>query len=128
MKRVSATTAITVLFVTMVSIAWTATNLNSSKSNIYRAVYDSAAVTPAQAAAILKELDKFGPGVDGATVSKVLEQHGVKAGLIKKISIRPPERTRKETLILLLSNPADEAQALAVSDEGASGPKSVPKK
>ena len=128
MRHFSSASVITVLLLTTASISWASTNLNSSRSNIYRAVYDVAAVTPAQAAAILKELDALGPGVNETTVRKLLEKHGAKAGLIKKIGIRPPERTRKETLILLLSNPADEAQAIAVSDEGVPGPKSAPKK
>ena len=128
MRHFSSASVITVLLLTTASISWAATNLNSSRSNIYRAVYDVAAVTPAQAAAILKELDALGPGVNETTVRKLLEKHGAKAGLIKKISIRPPERPRKETLILLLSNPADEAQAIAVSDEGVPAPKTPPKK
>ena len=127
MKRLSSKSAVVLLLLAIAPISWAGANLNLSKSNVNRVVYDAAAVTPAQAVAILKELDAFGPGVNEASVRKLLEKHGAKAGLIKKISVRPPERARKETLILLLSNPADEAQAIAVSDEGIPAPKSAPK-
>ena len=52
--------AIASLLVTMVSISWAATNLNSSKSNVYRLVYPGDLVTQEQASAILAELDKIG--------------------------------------------------------------------
>ena len=103
---------------------FSAANLDKSDS----VIYDSAEVAPAPAAAILEELDKFGPGMDEAATRALPEKHRVNSGLITKISIRPAERTRKDTLILLLTNPADEARVLAVSDEGAAGPRSVPKK
>ena len=107
--------AITVLLVAMVSFSWAATNLSSSRSNNYRVTYDMTAVTPAQAAAVLKALDKISPGgLNEATVRRVLQQQGVNLAPIKKISILPPDKTRKEPLILLLKNPADEAQALIV--------------
>ena len=55
MRRVSAMSAITVLLVAAASICYAATNLNSSRSNIYGLVYDPTAVTPQQVAAVLKE-------------------------------------------------------------------------
>ena len=107
--------ATTILLVTMASLAWAAANLNSSKSNVYRVTYDTTAVTAAQATAVLHALDKIGPGVNEAGVRRVLQQQGVNLSAIRKISIVPPDRTRKEPLILLLTNPADEAQALAAA-------------
>ena len=41
------------------------------------------------------------------------------------IVVRPASGPQKLKSILILENPADEAAALAVSDEGASGPKPV---
>ena len=118
MKRLSVTTAITVLLVTMVSMAWAVINLNYSKSNAYRVTYDTEMVTQAQAIAALKELDKIGPGVNEATVRRVLQRQGVNLAPIKMISILPPDKTRKEPLILLLKNPADRPAAIAVDDGG----------
>ena len=115
MKRLFLLGAITTLLVAMASMAWAATTINTTRSNTFRVTYDTTAVTPAQAAAVLKALDKIGPGVNEATVRRVLEQQGVNLAPIKKISILPPDKTRYEPLILLLKNPADEAQALAVT-------------
>ena len=128
MRRLFLFGAITTLLVTMVSISWAATNLNSSRSNNYRVTYDTTAVTPAQMVGVLKALDKIGPGVNEAEVRRVLQQQGVNLAPIKKISILPPDKTRKEPLIMLLKNQADEVQArhIAVSDSGVGGPKSPP--
>jgi hypothetical protein len=41
------------------TLAWSATNLNSSKSNIYRLTYPGDLVSQEQAKAILAELDKW---------------------------------------------------------------------
>ena len=84
--------AIASLLVTMVSISWAATNLNSSKSNVYRLVYPGDLVTQEQASAILAELDKIGL-VDEAKLRQLLQQqilpkNGVQTARIKKITIQ----------------------------------------
>ena len=118
MKRLFLTGAITCLLVVMVSIAWAVTNLNSSRSNNYRLTYDPTAVTPAQATAILKDLDTIGQ-VDETKVRKLLQKHGVKPGLIQKIRIVPAgQRREKIPAVLLLTSSADEPAAIAVTDEG----------
>ena len=122
--------AISSVLVALASLSWAATNLNSSRSNIYRVIYDTTVVSPAQASALLSELDKIGPA-DEAKLKMWLPANfkrlGIQGDRIKKIAIRKVDKAAP-ILILLLTNPADEAAALAVSDEGASGPKSVPKK
>src|SRR3989337_3496215 len=99
------------------SISWAATNLNSSRSNIYRLIYPADIMSQAQATAILAELDKIGPA-DDARLKQWLpancKRHGVQAEHVQKIVIRPADKTRKRTTIILLTNPADEAQAIAV--------------
>jgi len=119
MKRLLALSAVTSLLVAVGLMAWAGSNLNSSRSNVYRMVHDTTAVTPAQATAILAELDKIGP-TDEATLKRWLpanfKKHGVQADRIKKIVIRPADKMRKQTTILLLTNLADEPQAIAVSD------------
>ncbi len=118
------------VLVALASLAWAATNLNSSKSNVYRVIYDTTVVSPAQASTLLSELDKIGPA-DEAKLKMWLPANfkrlGIQGDRIKKIAIRKADKA-SPILILLLANPADEPAALAVSDEGASGPKSVPKK
>ena len=118
------------LVVAIASPSHGATNLNSSKSNIYRLVY-APAVTPAQAAAILAELDRVKPGgdADETTVRAIVQKH---IGAIKSargenlvIVVRPAGGPQKLKSILILDNAADEAAALAVSDEGAGGSKPV---
>ena len=120
--------ALTSLVVTLASVSYAATNLNSSRSNIYRLVYPPV-VTAAQATAILAELDKVKPGgdVDEATVRGILQKHvgAVKSARSQKliIIIRPSDGPRKLKSILILENAADEPQAIAVSDEGVSSSK-----
>jgi hypothetical protein len=128
--RVSMIVAMTGVLMAAASFALGATNLNSSKSNIYRLVYPPA-VTPAQAAAILAELDRSKPkgNADEAAVRAIVNKH---VGAIKSargqdlvIVVRPAAGPGKLTSVLLLESAGDEAAALAVSDEGAGGQKPV---
>ena len=109
--------------------AQAATNLNSSRSNIYRLIYPTDTVSPAQAAAILADLDAATQQSQGrvnleGAVSQALTKQGL-GTQIKKTIIQPPGATRPLTTIIKLSNPADEAQALAVSDGGTPADKST---
>ena len=122
MRRLFGIGAITGLLLAMTSICFAATNLNSSRSNIYRLVYSDTLVTQAQAASILADLDRIGR-VRGAFAEsrllEILKKHGVQVGNIKKIV------TREDGTIILLSNPADLPQALAVSDPRPFDPKGL---
>lgn len=110
----------------MTSTAWATINLNSSKSNMYRVIYDTSVVSPAQASALLLGLDKLGPANE-ATLKKWLpanfRMNGIQSDAIRKIIILPINDARKSISVIILSNPADEPQALAVSDEGKGGTK-----
>ena len=114
--------ATSILLVAAAPVCDAATNLNSSKSNVYRAVY-ATPITAAQAAAILADLDRMGKGVDQAAVLSVLKKRGVKTGCgggcINHVKVVGG------TKILLLENPADEAQAIAVGDPGMPADKPV---
>lgn len=116
MKRLFILGAISSVLVAMLSLSWAGSNLNSSRSNIYRLTYDTAVVSPAQASAILADLDKTGRTVGAGRVTEIIKRHGVQTDRVKKIVIRPADKMRKQTTILLLTNPADEPQALALSD------------
>ncbi|HEV8632175.1 MAG TPA: hypothetical protein VGV61_17810 [Thermoanaerobaculia bacterium] len=95
-----------------------ATNLNSSRSNIYRLTYPTELIAADQVKALLADLDKL-----GATPEAKLKQwlpanfkrFGVDPAKVKKVVILPPDATRKEIAILLLTDPADEAAAVAVT-------------
>jgi len=103
--------------------------LNSSRSNIYRLVVPANVVTPSQAAAVLKALDRIGTGVNEATLRRVLMQQGVDEKLIKKIEIIPAaQRNEKIPAILLLADPGDKAAALAATCPGCDPVKSPPSK
>ena len=112
MRRLFMVGSVTTLLVSMVSMPWAAVKLNSSKSNIYRVVYSTDGMTSAQAAALGTELDKT-PRVDEAAVRKALQKLFIPTNF-KKIGIRPG----KPITIILLTDPADWAQAIAVSDPG----------
>ncbi len=124
MKRLAR--LIAVLILAMASLAGGATNLNSSRSNIYRLTYSTSLVTPAQAAAILADLDKT-PGMDEAALKRVLPQilkkNGVDPARVKKTLVRPGDKERKSMSVIILDRPEDEAAAIAVSDAGVPGDK-----
>jgi hypothetical protein len=112
MKRLFLVAAITSLLLTMASISWAASNLNFSKSNINRMVSDPAVVSPTQAAAILAEVTKIGPGVNVVKLKEILSKVGVKLGHLQVIEIMPPAKKGEPPLILLLANPMDKARAI----------------
>jgi len=98
-----------------------ATSFNSSRSNLYRLVYSPDAMSAAQAAAVLADLDRAGR-MDAAKAAEVVRQllakHGADAARIKKVTVRGWDPKRKSMAIIVLTNPADEPQAIAVTDEG----------
>ena len=98
--------------------AWAATNLNSSRSNIYRLTYPSDLASPAQAKAILAELDKMGPA-DEAKLKQWLPANfkrlGIAGDRIKKLIVLPRGKEMKEIGIILLTRPEDETAAIAVT-------------
>lgn len=122
MRVISIVCVLSILLTGAVVRARAATNLNSSRSNIYRLIYPADTVSQAQAAAILADLDAATEQSQGrvnleGAVSEALTKQGL-GTKIKKTIIQPASATRELTTIIILSNPADEAQALAVSDAG----------
>ncbi|THD10345.1 hypothetical protein B1806_08945 [Metallibacterium scheffleri] len=100
------------------TIAAAASNLNLSKSNIYRLTYSSELAGPIQVQAMLAELDQMGP----ADVAKLklwlpanFKRFGIAGERIRKIVVLPRGRSMKETGIVLLTQPDDEAAAIAVT-------------
>jgi len=93
-------------------------NLNLSKSNLYRLTYHANLLTDAQARSMLAELDRLGP-MDEARLKQWLpanfRRFGVKPELVRKMVILPPGQAGREAAILLLSDPADEAKAMATT-------------
>jgi hypothetical protein len=98
--------------------AWAATNLNSSRSNIYRLTYSGDLASPAQAQVILAELDKLGPA-DERKLKQWLPANfrrlGIAGDRIKKLIVLPRSKEMKEIGIILLTKPEDEAAAIAVT-------------
>ena len=99
------------------TLAWAATNLNSSKSNIYRLTYPSDLLSRDQAKAILAELDKMGPA-DEAKLRRWLpanfKRFGIAGDRVKKLVVLPRGKDLKEIGIILLTKPENEAAAIAV--------------
>jgi len=100
------------------TLAWAATNLNSSRSNIYRLTYPSDLVSRDQAKAILAELDRIGP-TDVAKLKQWLpanfKRFGIAGDRVKKLVVLPRDKELKEIAIILLTKPEDEAAARAVT-------------
>ena len=101
--------------------AWAATNLNSSRSNVYRLTYSGDLASPAQAKALLAELDKMGPA-DEAKLKQWLpanfKRFGIAGDRVKKLIVLPRSREMKEIGIILLTKPEDEEAAIAVTVKG----------
>ena len=100
------------------TVAWAATNLNSSKSNAYRLTYPTDLVSRDQAKAILAELDKMGPMDEGKLKQWLpanFKRFGVATDRVKKLVVLPRGKDLKETAIILLTRPEDKAAAIAVT-------------
>jgi hypothetical protein len=100
------------------TLASAATNLNSSRSNIYRLTYPTDLVSADQAKAILAELDKMGPA-DEAKLKVWLpanfKRFGIAGDRVKKMVVLPRSREMKEIAIILLTKLEDEAAARATT-------------
>ena len=96
------------------TLASAATNLNSSRSNIYRLTYPGDLVSQDQAKAMLADLDKMGPA-DEAKLKQWLpanfKRFGIAGDRVKKLVILPRGKDQKEIAIILLTRPEDEAAA-----------------
>jgi hypothetical protein len=118
MKRLVVLAATIGLLVTTLLPSWAATNLNSSRSNIYRLTYPTDLISEEQVKALLAALDKLGPATDARLKQWLpanFKRHGVLPDRVKKIVILPPDKERKEIAVILLTDPADEAAAIAVT-------------
>jgi hypothetical protein len=88
-------------------------------------------VSPAQAQAILADLDAAAQSQGRVNLEGAVSQALVKQGLdtkIKKTIINPASESDQLTTIIILSNPADEAQAQAIAVNDAGMPAEKPKK
>ena len=104
------------LFIATLALA--ATNLNSSRSNIYRLTYPTDLGSADQAKAILGELDKMGPADEGKLKQWLpanFRRFGIAGNRVKKLIVLPRDRELKEIAIILLTNPEDEAAARATT-------------
>jgi hypothetical protein len=91
MKRLFILSAISAALLLVLSSSWAATNLNTSRSNIYRMVWaDNVGLSQAQATAMLAELDKLGPA-DEAKLKQWLpanfKRFGIQEARVKKVFI-----------------------------------------
>lgn len=118
MNRFSKLVFVAGLLVATVSAVQAAANLNMSKSNIYRLTYTADLTTVDQAKALLADLDKLGPP-NQARLKQWLpanfKRFGISPEHVKKMVILPAGKAGNLTAILLLTNPADEAEAIAVT-------------
>ena len=118
MTRLSTSARVVAVLLIVAPIAQAAANLNSSKSNIYRLTYTADLTTVDQAKALLADLDKLGPP-NQARLKQWLpanfKRFGISPEHVKKMVILPAGKAGNLTAILLLTNPADEAEAIAVT-------------
>jgi len=113
----------------LVGTTWGTSHLNVSQGSSNRLIYAGDTLTPVQAASILAALDSAGSMDEAKTtqlVRQLLPKQGVKADTFKKIIVRPWNASKNTKTIILLSDPADEKQALAANEPAA--PASKPAK
>jgi hypothetical protein len=107
-----------VVLAATLSVSEAASNLNLSKSNVNRLTYSTGILSAAQAKAMLDDLDAIGP-MDEEQTKMWLEasyrRFRINPDVIKKTLILPAGAVCKEAVIILLTNPADEQQALATT-------------
>jgi hypothetical protein len=119
MKRLLIVTVAVVLLLAVSLPVGAAANLNFSKSNInrYWMTYPTDLLSPAHVKAMLADLDQLGP-TDEARLKQWLlknfRRFGVAAERVKKIVVVPATREHPQ-IVILLTNPADEAEAIATS-------------
>ncbi len=118
MKRFSTSARVAALLLVFAPVAQAAANLNLSKSNIYRLTYTADLTTMDQAKALLADLDKLGPPNQTRLKQWLpanFKRFGISPENVKKMVILPAGKAGNLTAILLLTNPADEAEAIAVT-------------
>ncbi len=107
-----------VVLAAALSVSEAASNLNLSKSNVNRLTYSTGILTAAQAKAMVDDLDAIGPMDEEQTkqwLAASYRRFRINPDSIKKTVILPAGAVCKEAVIILLSNPADEQQALATT-------------
>ena len=124
-RYVSLAGVMTSLLLAVASMAYAASNLNLSKSNINLVVYPPK-VTPTVATAILTDLDKLPPGANEATVQEIGRKH---LGTVKSssghdliIRVRPRSGPQKGWAVLIIEDAADENEAARIAGSGPAGP------
>lgn len=124
MKKMQ-TLALALALVALGAVSWSATrlnssgdmqktkpkpakNLNSSRSNVYRIVYEKSVVSSTQATAILKDLDKLGKGgkveVEVAKVKEIVKSCGVREEM-KEILYFPKTETGELPTYIMFRHP-----------------------
>jgi hypothetical protein len=109
---------VTIATLLIAAIAGASIHLNSSRSNIYRVTYSTDLVKSEQVHQLLAALDKLGPTGEARLkqwLAANFKRYGIAPDRVKKLVILLPDKERKETAIILLTNPSDEAQAIAVT-------------
>jgi len=108
------------IVVALTPFGWAASNLNLSKSNInrYSAVYPTELVTAAKIQNMLAAINQLDPA-DDAKLKQWLtvnfKQYGIDGSRVKKVVILPPSAKVKERTVILLTDPTDEARAIALA-------------
>jgi len=115
-RFVRAGVCLTLLTATAAVASAAAIHRNFPKRSVYRVTHHDDVATTAEVRAMLGELDKLGP-VGQEKLKQWLasnaKRFGIKTDLVRKTVILPAGEAGRETAILLLSNPDDEARARA---------------
>jgi hypothetical protein len=118
MKSAASLAAIAVLLSALAGPCLGATNFNTSRSNNYRLTYPSDLTSADQAEAMLAELDRARPAGDAKLkqwVAANFKRFGIDPAKVKKVVLLAPGKAGRQTAVILLTNPADEAQAVSTT-------------
>jgi hypothetical protein len=118
MKRLPLITALLVLLASLEGPCLGATNFNTSRSNSYRLTYPADLTTANHAEAMLAELDRVRPAGDARLkqwLAANFKRFAIDPASVKKVVLLRPGKAGRQTSVILLTDPADEAQAVATT-------------
>ena len=118
MKRIALLALLGVLLPPLEGTGLGATNFQTSRGDSYRLTYPADLTTADQAEAMLAELDRVKPSGE-ARLKKWLaanfRQYAIEPAKVKKVVLLAPGKAGRQTSVILLTDPADEAQAVATT-------------
>lgn len=118
MKRIALLALLALLLPTLEGTGLGATDFQTSRGNSYRLTYPADLTTADQAQEMLAELDRIRPSGDAKLktwLAANFRRYAIEPAKVKKVVLLAPGKAGRQTSVILLTDPADEAQAVATT-------------